>query len=153
MKKKKPDPPPPTPPPEPAAPELHLTAIEFTPSENKDAIGDPARFLPLMDMQFPVAIPLVIILLTLIYSTGRDISGFNRRIHDMKEAEAPSLELLKKVPKQSEFVESLHKGLQKLAPTDPVAAKFLHDFYPPPPPRPTANDPSPSATGTETPAQ
>jgi hypothetical protein len=138
MKKNNPEPPPPPEVPEPE-PNIQMTPVEFSPPA-ADAIGSIGGFRPLHEMQFPVAIPITLILLTLIFSTVRDIGGFNRRLNEIQEQNAPALDMLKRAPKQMEYVESMRVDLQKLAPTDPTAAQILQDFFPaqPPPPKPDA---------------
>jgi hypothetical protein len=94
-------------------------------------------------MRFPVAIPVAIMLLTLIYSTVRDISGFNRRMAEIADQEQPAEAILKKTRRQAEFVDGLRVSLQKLAPTDPVAARIMQEYFPPQSP---ANQPDPAST-------
>ena len=112
--------------------DVHLTPVEFSPP-SQDAIGTVGGRIPLREFQFPLSVPVAIILLTLICSTVRDISGFNRRLADIERQDAPSLEKLKRVPKQTEFIESLRKSLVEIAPTDPNAATILKQYFPPPP--------------------
>jgi len=120
-----------------------MTPVEFSPP-SKDALGTVGVKIPFHEMQFPLAIPVTIVLLTLILSTLRDISGFNRRLADIDRQNAPSVEKLKRVPKQSEFIESLRKSLVKIAPTDPDAAILLRQYFPPPPKQDKDNQAAPA---------
>jgi hypothetical protein len=86
------------------------------------------------ELRLPIFVPLLIILLTLIFSTVRDIIALNRRMAMIDQENAPALEMLKNSGKQTEFVESLRSGLVKLSPTDPVAAKIVEDMFPTPAP-------------------
>jgi len=61
---------------------LQMTPVGFSPPSD-DALGTVGAKIPFREMQFPVLIPVSIILLTLIYSTVRDIGGFNRRLADI----------------------------------------------------------------------
>jgi len=112
--------------------EIQMTPVGFSPAAD-DAIGTLPGKIPFREMEFPMAIPVAIVLLTLIYSTVRDISGFNRRLADMERQDTPAVEKLKRIPKQSEFIESLRQGLIKIAPTDPTAATLLKQYFPSPP--------------------
>jgi len=132
-------------------PNIQMTPVEFSPTPSADALGTIKGFLPLHEMQFPLAIPVAIMLLTLIFSTVRDIAGFNRRLADIDKQEAPAIETLKKVPKQTDFVNGLQKSLQKLAPTDTLAEQTLEEFFPAPK-QDTQAAPAP-VSGTSTPAK
>lgn len=81
-------------------------------------------------MQFGVFWPILIVLLTLNFTTVRDIMALNKRIVTIKLETALSLEQIKKSGKQMEFFESLRADLLKLAPNDPVAAKIISDYFP-----------------------
>jgi hypothetical protein len=111
---------------------LQLTPVGFSPPA-QDALGSVGGKVAFREMQFPMALPVTIMLLTLIFSGIRDISGFNRRMAEMDRQDAPAVEKLKRIPKQSEFIDSLRQSLEKLAPTDPEAAKLLKQYFPPPP--------------------
>lgn len=128
-------------------PNIQMTPVEFSPTDNADAIGNVAAPPPRKDFQFPIFVPLAIMLLTLIFSTLRDIRALNLRMAAINEEDAPALEMLKKSGKQREFVDSLKEGILKLAPTDPIAAHIQTDFFPAqpytPPPAPTAPAPAP----------
>ena len=113
-------------------PPITVTPVEFSPTSNADEIGSVGHFPPLLEMEFPLAVPVTIIVLTLIFSSVRDIAGFNRRLADIDEQNVPVLEMLKKVPKQTELIQSLQTGLKKLSVTDPDAAEILAEYYPPP---------------------
>ena len=90
-------------------------------------------------MRFTLFVPVAIILLTLIFSTVRDIVALNKRMSAIKEEDTPALAMLKNAPKEADLAESLHAGLQKLAPTDPVAVRVLTEYFPPPTPNKTSN--------------
>jgi hypothetical protein len=136
---------------------VQMTPVQFSPPANEDSIGNIGGFMPLRPTEFPVSIPLTIIVLTLIFATVRDISTFNHSVADINRAEAPALEILKQANKQTEYVDGLKTGLQKLAITDPTAAAIFHDFFPPEKkpqdaPKP-AQDAGASASGTVTPVK
>ena len=109
---------------------IQMTPVEFSPAASEDAIGSVGGIMPLRQFQYPVSVPIAIILLTLIFSTVRDISSFNRAIDDIEKANAPSVEMLKKAPRQTEFIDAMRTGLQKLAPTDPTAAQLMREYFP-----------------------
>lgn len=111
------------------APNVQITPVGFSPIQSDDAIG---TVMPASrpEMQFSVFWPLLIVLLTMIFGTTRDMMALNQRMSAINEENAPALELLKKAKKQSDFVDSIHVGLQKLAPTDPIAAQICTDFFP-----------------------
>jgi hypothetical protein len=118
--------------PEPAPPNIQLTPVGFSPTPSPDAVGQIVGSTTKAELRLPVFVPILIILVTLIFSTVRDITALNRRMAIINQENAPALEILKNSGKQTEFVESLHSGLQKLAPTDPVAAKIVEDMFPTP---------------------
>jgi hypothetical protein len=94
-------------------------------------------------LRLPVFVPILIILLTLIFSTVRDIVTLNRHMTMINQENAPALDMLKNSGKQTEFVESIRTGLQKLEDTDPIAAHILKDMFPTPPPEKPAGDENP----------
>ncbi len=110
---------------------LQLTPVEFSPSPNKEAIGPVGGFLPLHEIQFPLSLPVGIMLVTLIFSTVRDISTFNRGTTNIERMDAPSEETLKKASNLTERINSLQTALQKLSVTDPISAQIYKDFFPP----------------------
>jgi hypothetical protein len=126
-------------------PEIQMTPVGFSPTSSEDSIGAVGGRVQIHERQYPLAIPLGIVLLTLIFSTVRDISGFNRRIGDIDRHDAPILEKLKRVPKQAEFVDSLKASLLKLSETDPVAAKIVREYFPQPGPAASGNPANPGA--------
>jgi hypothetical protein len=139
----KPTNPNPTPAPEPTpvpdaaepAPALQMTPVAFSPTPNPNALGTvPAQ--PRQAFQYPIFVPFTIVLLTLIFSTVRDIAALNKRMAVMNTENAPQLEMLKQSGKQTAFIESLRDGVIKLAPTDPIAAEIARDFFP----KPVKND-------------
>ena len=97
---------------------------------------------------------MALILLTLIFSTLRDIAALNEQIGILNTQNAPGLELLKKSAKQGEFVERVHSDLQQLASTNPTAAQLLKEYFgtttpaaaPPKPSDPNTNS-APAASG------
>jgi hypothetical protein len=113
-------------------PNIQITPVGFSPPKSDDAVGTimPA---PRPETRFPVFLPILIILLTLNFSTLRDIVALNKRMTQINEENAPALDLLKKSAKQSDFVNGLRTGLINLAPNDPAAADILKQFFPPPP--------------------
>jgi hypothetical protein len=111
---------------------IQLTPVGFSPP-SQDALGTVGGKVPFREMQFPMALPVAIMLLSLIYSEVRDISGMNRRMAEMDRQNAPAVEKLERIPKQSEFIDSLRQNLVKLAPTDPAAAALLKQYFPSPP--------------------
>ena len=114
-------------------PNIQMTPVEFSPVSTDDAIGSVGARTPIREIQFPLAVPVTIMLFTMIFSTVRDIAGFNRRLADIDRQEAPYLEKLKTVPKQSEFIDSVRASLSKLAVTDPYAARIMKQYFPPEP--------------------
>jgi len=110
---------------------IQLTPVEFSPTPSENAIGPVGGYLPMRERQYPLALPVGIMLLTLIFSTVRDIATFNRSIDEIARTDAPGQEVLKKSSKQTEFIEGVRSDLQKLAPTDPTAAQILKEFFPP----------------------
>jgi hypothetical protein len=120
MSKKKPE----------EAPNIQMTPVEFSPASTKDAIGNVGGSLPMREMEFPVSFPLAIILATLIFSTVRDISTFNRGTANIERANAPAEEMLKKASNLTDRVDSLRDALLKLSETDPVAAQIYKEYYP-----------------------
>jgi hypothetical protein len=133
-------------------PNIQMTPVEFSPQTSEDDLGPANARVPLNEVHFPIAIPISIILLTLIYSTGRDIAGFNRRIADIDRQNAPFVEKLKKVPKQTEFIESLRTGMVKISPTDPRAAAILRQYFPAPT-KSDQGDVNPASAPTPIPSQ
>jgi hypothetical protein len=85
-------------------------------------------------------------LVTLNFEVVRDMITLNKRMSDMNAENAPSVELLKKMSKQSEFAQALREDVLKLAPTDPAAARVARDFFPAVP------APKPADQGTAAPA-
>ena len=111
-------------------PTIQMTPVEFSPNQTGEDIGSitPARRA---GFQYPIFVPLLIIVLTLIGSTVRDITTMNRRMEIIGQQDAPAREMLKKSTKQSDFISSLRTGVLNLAPSDPVAAEIASDFFPP----------------------
>jgi len=110
---------------------IQMTPVEFSPAPSENSIGPVGGYLPMRERQYPLALPVGIMLLTLIFSTVRDIATFNRSIDEIARTDAPGQEMLKKSSKQTEFIEGVRSDLQKLAPTDPTAAQILKEFFPP----------------------
>jgi hypothetical protein len=132
--------------PEPLQPNIQLTPVGFSPPPSADAMGQIVGSTTKAELRLPIFVPLLIILLTLIFSTVRDIIALNRRMAMIDQENAPALEMLKNSGKQTEFVESLRSGLVKLSPTDPVAAKIVEDMFPTPAPeKPEGQDGSQAA--------
>jgi len=119
-------------------PNITMTPVQFSPSESADAVGTVAP-PPRQEPRFPLFIPVFIILLTLIFTTVRDIAALNKRMSAINEDEAPALEMLKNEPRQTDLVQGLRSGLQKLSPSDPVAARLLTEFFPPDSSGPSGN--------------
>jgi len=115
--------------PEPQQPNIQMTPVGFSPPPSSDAVGQIVGTTLRQELRFPVFVPILIVLLTLIFSTLRDIVALNRRMAMINQENAPALEKLKDSGKQTEFVESLRASLQKLAPDDPVAAKIVKDMF------------------------
>ena len=113
----------PTPP-----PNIQMTPVEFSPPSS-DAVGSIVGTVKRTEMQFPVFIPLVIVLLTLNFTTLRDIVILNRRMMAINQDNAPNLDLLSKAGKQSEFLNSMRASLDKLSVTDPVAARINAEMF------------------------
>jgi hypothetical protein len=88
--------------------------------------------------------PFFIVLLTLIFSTTRDGLTLYKRTLVIRNQNAQQEEPLKKAGEQAQLFDSLKLDLEKLAPDDRVAARIVHDFFPPPPP-PPAPEPFPVA--------
>lgn len=111
---------------------IQMTTVGFGPSQTEDAIG---TVMPASrpEAQFSVFWPFLIVLLTMIFSTTRDIMALNKRMEAINNDNAPALQLLEKSTKQTEFIESLRTGLEKISPSDPVAAQISAEFFPPPP--------------------
>ena len=120
--------------PETPPPNIQMTPVGFSPPASADAVGKIVGSTTKAELRFPVSVPILIILVTLIFSTLRDIVALNRRMAMINQENAPALEMLKNSGKQTEFVESLRSGLVKLSPTDPVAAKIVEDMFPTPAP-------------------
>ncbi len=128
---------------EPVIPEpaLQITPVEFSPTVSPDAIGTvrPQRW---PDAQYPVFVPIFIILLVLNGSTLRDIIALNSRMKAIAQDNQPALEMLKNSAPQFAFRDNLRTGIERLAITDPVAAKIARDYFPktnvPPPANPNA---------------
>ncbi len=76
--------------------------------------------------------PVLVVLLTLIFQTTRDIVTLEKRKESIVQKNTQAAELLKRYGKQTKFVDSLKADLQKLSPTDPIAAKIISDFFPKP---------------------
>ena len=76
--------------------------------------------------------PLSLLLLILIFGATRDIISLGKRVDSVERKNAQATEMLKRYGKQTKFVDGLKADLQKIAPTDPVAAKILTDFFPKP---------------------
>ncbi len=119
--------------PEPAEPVLQMTPVAFSPTPNPDAMGAIAP-QPRAEFQFPISVPIAIMLVTLIFSCIRDITALNKRMTIMNAENAPALEMLKQSGRQTEFIEALRDGVLKLAPTDPIAAGIARDFFQKPAP-------------------
>ena len=124
-------------------PNVQMTPVQFSPPASKDALGNVGGFLPQRHGEFPVFIPMTIIVLTLIFATIRDISTFNRSVTDIERTNAPALEILKQANKQTEYINALKAGLQTIAPNDPAAAQILQEFFPEK--KPDAAKPAPDA--------
>jgi hypothetical protein len=123
--------------PEPPQPGIQMTPVGFSPPRSADAVGQIMGSTTKAELRLPVFVPILIILATLIFSTIRDIIALDRRMTTIYQEDAPAQEILKNSGKQTEFVESLRSGLQKIAPTDPVAARIVKDMFPEPPPQKT----------------
>ena len=74
-------------------------------------------------------LPFLIVLLTLIFSTSKDIYFLHKHKNALIVQNAKAAEPLLNAGKEAEFVEKLHTDLNQLAPTDPTAAKILADFF------------------------
>lgn len=100
--------------------------------------GTKSRFKPAPKppREFSIAIPLAILLVTLIFSTGRDMVALNKRMTAINNENAPALEILRKASKgnQRAFIDSLKAGITKLTLTDPIAAQIGREFFPIKPP-------------------
>jgi hypothetical protein len=116
--------------------DIQITPVEFSPSQSKDAMGvvPPA---PRQPYQFPLWVPVLIVLLTLIGATLRDMIALNRRMSEIQHDNAPVRDVLARSVKQSDFANALKDGIEKLSATDPVAAQIRREFFPPqaPPPK------------------
>jgi len=114
-------------------PQIQLTPVAFSPSQPEDSIGPIGPPPAPPPLQFSAFWPLLILLLTLIFGTARDVIALNKRMVNINVENAPALALLKNSNKQTAFIESLRVDLQKLSPTDPVAAQISAEYFPPPP--------------------
>lgn len=123
--------------PESPQPGIQMTPVGFSPPRSADSVGQIVGSTMKPELRLPVFVPILIILATLIFSTVRDIIALNHRMTTIYQEDAPAEESLKNSGKETEFVESLRTGLQKLAPTDPVAARIVKDMFPAPPPQKT----------------
>lgn len=109
-------------------PNIQMTPVEFSPAQSGDAIG---TVMPASRPEFQISAfwPVFIVLLTLIFSTGRDMVTLNKRMAAVNDDIAPAQEVLKQAKKQADYVDSLHVSLQKLAATDPIAAQILAEYF------------------------
>jgi hypothetical protein len=82
--------------------------------------------------RYSTVLPFLIVLVTLILSTGKDIVILYKRKILLVEQNARAAEPLKKAGKQAEFIDSLKADLIKLSPADPVAARIVTEFFTPP---------------------
>ena len=116
---------------EPVIPEptLQIAPVEFSPTVSDDAIGTvrPQRW---PDAQYPVFLPIFIILLVLNGSTVRDIVALNTRMKAIAQDNVPALEMLKTAAPQFAFRDNLRTGIERLALTNPNAAKIARDYFP-----------------------
>jgi hypothetical protein len=110
---------------------VQLTPVEFSPTPNKDAIGSVGGFAPIREIQYPLSLPVGIMLLTLIFSTVRDIATFNKGTANIERADAPSEEILKSASNLTDRIEMFRVALQKLSITDPVSAQIYKEYFPP----------------------
>ncbi len=112
------------------SPEVQLTPVAFSPSQPDDSMGPPEPLAPPPPSQYPVFWPILIVLLTLIFSTTRDIITLNKRMVEINLEDAPALETLKKSGKQTDYIKALQADLLKLSASDPVAAQISSEFFP-----------------------
>lgn len=109
--------------------EPQLTPVEFAPpSIPEDAIGTipPA---PPTERLYTFFWPLLIILLTLNFSIGRDIVSLNKRMNAINEENAPIVGILSQAPKQTEFMDALRADILKLGQTDPYASDIAKTYF------------------------
>jgi hypothetical protein len=102
--------------------------IEFRPVPTPPQAGDQEAS-PSPPRTYTAFWPGLILLLTLIVTTTREIIALHQHMDDIQQENAPALEALKKAGEQAAFVDGLHNDLQKLAVTDPVAAQIFKDFF------------------------
>ncbi|MDD5262588.1 MAG: hypothetical protein PHD76_12150 [Methylacidiphilales bacterium] len=76
--------------------------------------------------------PVLVVLLSLIFSTARDIITLEKRKEAVAQKNTQAAELLKRYGKQTKFVDSLKADLQRIAANDAIAAKIISDFFPKP---------------------
>lgn len=107
------------------------------------------RPAPVSDLRYSTALPFVIVLITLILTTAKDIYIIHQRKDSAISENARMAESLTKVGAQAKYIESLRADLVTLAEKDPRAARIVADFFTPPKP-PAA--PSPTSTPTAKPA-
>jgi hypothetical protein len=83
------------------------------------------------ETSYATLLPLLILLLTLVLSTSRDISILYQRKISLVIENAQAAKPLDDAARQAVFIDSLHTDLAKLAQTDPVAAQIMADFFGP----------------------
>lgn len=87
--------------------------------------------------RYSTFLPFFIVLMTLVFSTVRDMATLYKHTALIHHENAMATEPLRKAGEQGMFVDSLRIDLQKLASSDPAAARVVSDFFPPPPPPPS----------------
>ena len=84
---------------------------------------------PGLDSSYTLLLPFLIVLLTLIFSTCKDLLIVYRHKISLVVENANAARPLNEAAKQAVFIDSLHTDLAKLAVTDPVAARIIADFF------------------------
>jgi hypothetical protein len=69
-------------------------------------------------------------LIILIYSTARDTLSLSQRTNQILGANSRGSEVLRRSGEKVAFIQSMHRDLEQIAPSDPVAAQIVSDFFP-----------------------
>jgi hypothetical protein len=116
------------------------------PKESVVFVGGPEP-VP-VGRQYPVFVPLLLLLLTLNYSAFRNITAIHKRLDQMNAENAPAIEMLQRASKQDELFSSMRQDVLKLAKNDPVADRITKTYFAPPTAAPPMVSPTPEAPNT-----